>query len=175
MLKNKQTEKMIFQSLIILIRVLFGFGWLLAGVTKISNKSWFNEPGIFLSNYLHHSLNHENVPQFYKHFLEHIALEHVFFLNYAIPIVQILVGISVLLGIMTVPSILLCLFMHINFILSGNMNLISLVLYTSAFSLLLGRKYIYFFSLDHYLGLVKFFNRSYQREGNLPLTDTPGK
>ncbi|CAM4030941.1 hypothetical protein PAAL109150_05980 [Paenibacillus alkaliterrae] len=104
------------------------------------------------------SLENENVPQFYKYFLENIALESVGFLNYAIPIVQVIVGISILLGLLTIPSILVCLFMHINFILSGNMNLISLVLYTSAFSLLLGRNYIYLFSLDQHLGLPQPLN-----------------
>jgi thiosulfate dehydrogenase [quinone] large subunit len=143
----------LFPSLIVLLRVLFGVGWLLAGVTKITEKLWFKEPGQFLKDYLLNSLQSPNVPPFYKTFLENIALEHVMVLNYVIPIIQIIIGMFLITGLFTMPSILACLFMHINFILSGNMNLISLILYTSAFSLIIFRSNIYHYSLDKYFNL----------------------
>jgi thiosulfate dehydrogenase [quinone] large subunit len=132
------------------MRLLFGVGWLLAGVTKISEKSWFSEPGVFLHHYLTASLVNPNVPDFYSYFIEHVALKYVMFFNYVIPVVQIVLGLFIILGFKIIPSILICLFMHVNFILSGNMNLISLVLYTSAFSLLLNRDPACFLSLDLY-------------------------
>lgn len=147
----------LFPTLIIFIRVLFGIGWLLAGVTKITEKSWFKEPGLFLRDYLIDSLQKSNVPTFYKIFIENIALEHVIIFNYVIPIVQIILGIFLTAGLFTIPSILVCLFMHINFILSGNINLISLILYSSAFSLLIFRTNIYHFSLDKYFKLESLF------------------
>lgn len=140
-------------SLIVLMRVLFGVGWLLAGVTKITEKLWFKEPGLFLKDYLINSLQSSNVPSFYKTFIENIALEHVMVLNYVIPITQIIIGMFLIAGLFTMPSILACLFMHINFILSGNMNLISLILYTSAFSLIIFKSNIYYYSLDKYFNL----------------------
>jgi thiosulfate dehydrogenase [quinone] large subunit len=143
----------LFSSLIILMRVLFGVGWLLAGMTKITEKLWFKEPGLFLNDYLINSLQNSIVPPFYKTFLENIALEHVMVLNYVIPIVQIILGIFLIVGLFTIPSILACLFMHINFILSGNMNLMSLILYTSAFSLIIFRTDVYYLSLDKYFNL----------------------
>ncbi|QYR21882.1 DoxX family membrane protein [Paenibacillus sp. sptzw28] len=143
----------LFPFLIVLIRVLFGIGWLLAGTTKITEKSWFKEPGLFLREYLLNSLHEPNVPTFYKTFIENIAIEQVMVLNYVIPIAQIILGIFLIAGLFTIPSILICLFMHINFILSGNMNLISLVLYTSAFSLIIFRSDVYHFSLDKYFNL----------------------
>jgi thiosulfate dehydrogenase [quinone] large subunit len=143
----------LFPSFIVLMRVLFGVGWLLAGVTKITEKLWFKEPGLFLKDYLINSLQDPNVPTFYKTFIENIALEHMMVLNYVIPIAQIIIGIFLIAGLFTMPSILACLFMHINFILSGNMNLISLILYTSAFSLIIFRSNIYHFSLDKYINL----------------------
>lgn len=146
-------KRWLFPSLIVLMRVLFGLGWLLAGVTKISEKLWFKEPGIFLNEYLVNSLEKSNVPLFYKAFIENVALEHVMVLNYVIPIVQIILGVLMILGLLTIPSILICLFMHINFILSGNMNLMSLVLYTSAFTLIIFRMHIYHLSLDRYFHL----------------------
>ncbi|KRE53580.1 DoxX family membrane protein [Paenibacillus sp. Soil522] len=171
MLKNKKMAEVGLSTLFIAMRVLFGLGWLLAGITKITNKSWFSEPGVFLADYLHHALNKENVPVFHKHLIENIALENVMFFNYVIPIVQIAVGIVILLGLMTLPSIFICLFMHINFILSGNINLMSLVLYTSAFTLLLGRKYIYRLSLDRYLGTEKLFNPNRAKAASLIQAD----
>ncbi|WP_409252394.1 hypothetical protein V1502_20255 [Bacillus sp. SCS-153A] len=143
----------LFPLLIVLTRILFGIGWLLAGITKITEKLWFKEPGIFLREYLLHSLQKTNVPPFYKIFIENIALEHVLVFNYVIPIVQIILGLFLIAGLFTIPSILVCLFMHINFILSGNMNLISLILYTNGFLLIIFRKTSYYFSLD------KYFNR----------------
>ncbi|SDI58811.1 DoxX family membrane protein [Alteribacillus bidgolensis] len=162
----------LFPSLIVLIRVLFGIGWLLAGVTKITEKLWFKEPGIFLKGYLINSLQNSNTSTFYKTFIENIALEHLMVLNYVIPIVQVLLGLFLIVGLLTIPSILVCLFMHINFILSGNMNLISLILYTSAFSLLIFRSNIYHFSLDKYFNLDILLARrnSKRKTGNcMPL------
>ncbi|RBW69675.1 hypothetical protein [Bacillus taeanensis] len=147
----------LFAVLIVLIRFLFGLGWLLAGVTKITEKLWFKEPGVFLNNYLLHSLQSSNVPAFYKTFIETIVLEHVLVLNYMIPIAQIILGLFLITGLFILPSILICLFMHINFILSGNMNLISLILYTNAFSLLMFRSNMYSFSLDKYFHLDTLF------------------
>ncbi|MDQ6421960.1 DoxX family membrane protein [Paenibacillus sp. LHD-117] len=145
--------KRVFSSLIVLMRILFGIGWLLAGLTKIIEKSWFKEPGLFLREYLLDSLQNPNTPTFYKFFIENVALEHVMILNYVIPIVQIILGIFLIAGLFTIHSILICLFMHIGFILSGNMNLISLVLYTSAFSLIIFRSDAFHFSLDKYFNL----------------------
>jgi thiosulfate dehydrogenase [quinone] large subunit len=135
------------------LRMMFGIGWLMAGVTKITGKGWFAEPGVFLTDYFVRAVENPSVPGFYVYFIEHFALQHVMFFNYAIPGVQIIAGVFLIAGFMTLPSVLICLFMHVNFILSGNMNLISLVLYTSAFSILLSGKRIYGFSVDRYLHL----------------------
>jgi thiosulfate dehydrogenase (quinone) large subunit len=155
----------LFPCLIVLIRVLFGMGWLLAGVTKITEKLWFKEPGLFLREYLTDTLQQSNVPPFYKIFIENIALEHALIFNYVIPIVQIILGIFLIAGLFTIPSILVCLFMHINFILSGNMNLISLILYTNAFSLIIFRKNIYHFSLDKHFNWVTLFTINVNKRG----------
>ncbi|OKL36156.1 hypothetical protein BLL40_11795 [Domibacillus mangrovi] len=135
------------------MRILFGVGWLLAGVTKISEKHWFSQPGVFIEHYLITAVEKPNVPEFYKYFIENTALDHVLFFNYTIPIVQIILGICLIVGFMIIPSVFTCLFMHVNFILSGNMNLISLLLYTSAFGILLFMKHSYVFSLDRYFDI----------------------
>lgn len=151
-------EEWILQSLTSLMRILFGIGWLFAGVTKITEKHWFSEPGAFIENYLITALEKPNVPELYKGFIEHIALDHVIFFNYTIPIVQIILGICLIVGFMIIPSVLICLFMHVNFILSGNMNLISLTLYTSAFGILLFLERCYVLSVDRYFGIDKRFS-----------------
>ncbi|WHY00391.1 hypothetical protein [Neobacillus sp. DY30] len=155
----------LFPSLIVLTRVLFGMGWLLAGVTKITEKLWFKEPGIFLREYLKQSLQQSNVPPLYKIFIENIVLEHVLIFNYVIPIVQFILGLFLIAGLFTIPSILVCLFMHINFILSGNMNLISLILYTNAFLLIIFRTNIYYFSLDKHFNWVSLFTINLNKRG----------
>lgn len=153
---NKSLLKQTFQILVTLLRISFGIGWFLAGLTKITQKNWFSEPGVFLEDYLINAMLLTNVPEFYKYFIQHVALDNVMFFNYAIPIVQLIVGVFLIMGLFILPSVSLCLFMHINFILSGNMNLISLVLYTSAFVILFCLNRVYHLSLDRKLGLEKY-------------------
>lgn len=149
-MRNSMVYDHVVKCLFVVIRVLFGVGWLLAGVTKITGKSWFSEPGVFLHDYLTTSLVNPNVHEFYCYFIQHVALKYVMFFNYVIPVVQIVLGLFIIFGFKMIPSILICLFMHVNFILSGNMNLISLTLYASAFSLLLNRNLTCFLSLELY-------------------------
>ncbi|WP_240632993.1 hypothetical protein [Paenibacillus montanisoli] len=152
-----------WRALFALMRVLFGVGWLLAGVTKVlgeggsSGHSWFAQPGVFLTDYLIKALDKPNVPGFYKSLIEDVALNQVMVLNYAIPVVQIIVGLFLIAGFMIFPSVLICLFMHINFILSGNINVMSLTLYTTAFGILLSGTRVYAFSLDCYLKIGSLF------------------
>jgi uncharacterized membrane protein YphA (DoxX/SURF4 family) len=156
-----------YQSLFVIMRILFGLGWFLAGITKI-DKGWFSEPGVFLTDYLITAINNPNVPGFYSYFIENVVLNYVMFLNYAIPLVQIAVGLFLMAGLTIFPCIVVALFMHINFILSGNMNLISLVLYTTAFGMLLSGTRVYVLSIDRYLRLehVFIFNKRKFKEIN---------
>jgi|GEM_PF-6605024 len=94
-----------FQAACAVIRMMFGLGWLLAGATKIlgetgsSEHSWFAEPGVFITGYLTKTLDKPNVPEFYKWFVENIALDQIMFLNYVIPIVQVMVGLFLIAGL----------------------------------------------------------------------------
>jgi uncharacterized membrane protein YphA (DoxX/SURF4 family) len=177
-MENKENNNVwikIFGSLVVLMRVLFGVGWFLAGITKITGKGWFSEPGVFLQDYLIDALDKPNVPEFYKYFIEHEALNHIMFLNYTIPISQMILGTFVTLGFMTLPSVLIILFMHVNFILSGNMNLISLTLYTSGFGIILCIKHVYILSLDRFFKFKYVFtlNSIYKNTRNLTKTVLP--
>ncbi|MEK4536297.1 hypothetical protein NST21_13315 [Peribacillus sp. FSL K6-1552] len=158
---KKSINNITFKSLVVLMRTLFGVGWLLAGLTKITGKtgeiSWYDQPTVFLTEYLKKSLEKPNVPEFYKNFIDGVALDHLTFLNYTIPITQIIMGICLIIGFMTIPAIFICLFMQINFILSGNMNLLSLTLYTSAFLLLFFRKDALILSLDRYFKIENLY------------------
>lgn len=153
----QQLKNNAFQCLFTLMRILFGIGWFFAGVTKLTEKLWYSEPGVFIKNYFILAIEKPNVPDFYKYFIQHFAMKHYLFFNYTIPVVQILIGILLIIGLFIFPSVLFCLFMHINFILSGNMNLISLTLYTSAFGILLSLNRVYVLSLDRYFGIEKMF------------------
>jgi thiosulfate dehydrogenase (quinone) large subunit len=157
MSKRRQKVTIGFRYLALLLRIVYGISWVMAGVTKISGMpgklSWFRYPGTFLTSYLTDAIDKPNVPEFYRLFLEYFALRHVTAFNYAIPLAQILLGLCLILGIGILPAVFGALFMHINFILSGNMNLISLTLYTSAFAILIVRRQgIYLCSLDRRLG-----------------------
>ncbi|MGZ9818060.1 hypothetical protein ACXM0N_19520 [Peribacillus simplex] len=158
---KKSINNIAFKSLVVLMRTLFGIGWLLAGLTKITGKtgeiSWYDQPTVFLTEYLKKALEKPNVPEFYKNFIDGVALDHLTFLNYTIPITQIIMGIFLIIGFMTIPAIFICLFMQINFILSGNMNLLSLTLYTSAFILLFFRKDALILSLDRYFKIENLY------------------
>ena len=160
----KSIRTNIFKSLVVLMRVLFGTGWFLAGLTKITGKpgevSWFSEPDTFLTLYLKKALNKPNVPDFYKYFIKNFVLHHVDFFNYTIPVIQIIAGVCMVVGLMTIPVICICLFMQINFIISGNMNVLSLTLYTSAFGLLFCTKDAFILSVDRVLKWERLFQVS---------------
>lgn len=162
-IKKTRLPSVLYQLLILLMRILFGAGWIMAGVTKITGKageiSWYQYPGQFLSDYFSKALAKPNVPDFYKYFIEHFCINHTQQFNYVIPIVQIIVGVCMIVGFMVIPSLLTCMFMHINFILSGNMNLISLTLYTSTFVIFLNLNKVYVLSIDRYLGIKKRSNQ----------------
>jgi thiosulfate dehydrogenase [quinone] large subunit len=170
LLNGSEIRKLVFQLLVTSMRVLYGLGWFLAGVTKITGKagelSWFTRPTVFLTGYLIKALDKPNVPVFYKYFIKYAALSHVAFFNYTIPVVQIIVGICIVFGFAIIPLVIIALFMHINFILSGNMNLISLLLYTSAFGIFFCKNHIYALSLDRYFGLEKIFALNKQKNNN---------
>ncbi|WP_197937845.1 hypothetical protein [Paenibacillus sp. GSMTC-2017] len=161
--KLNKTPSLIYLTLVTLMRLMFGFGWLLAGITKITGKSgeisWFQFPGQFLSEYLQASTLKPQVPEFYKFFIEHFCMHWVIPFNYTIPIVQIILGVFIILGFRILPSVLICMFMHINFILSGNMNLLSLTLYTSAFLILLNLDKTKLFSIEQIPPLSKLKRR----------------
>ena len=158
---KKVKRSYLFQSLVTLMRILFGFGWLLAGITKITGKagavSWFKYPNVFLTEYLSDALQKPNVPEFYKTFIESNVLHQLSFYNYSIPITQIVVGVGLIVGFGIIPLVCIALFMQVNFIISGNMNLLSLTLYTSAFGLIICIRWVYTLSLDRVLGLDKWF------------------
>ncbi|PEK10667.1 hypothetical protein [Bacillus toyonensis] len=150
---NKSFKQIIRQSLqpvFTLLRFLIGMGWLWTGIINITEKSWFNESDISVQNYLILALKSPGFLEFYNLFIRNIALEYSIFFKDAIPIIQIIVGICIIIGFMIFPSILICLFIHISFILSGNMNLINLVLYASTLGILVFLKRSYFWSLDHF-------------------------
>ncbi|MDR6226342.1 TQO small subunit DoxD [Desmospora profundinema] len=153
--ESKKWPRSVLLHLVTIMRILFGVGWLSAGVSKVTGEGWFTQPGKFLHSYLEHALTLPQVPGFYKFFIEHVVLEHLLLFNYVIPITQIILGLFLIFGFLIVPSVMLCLFMHVNFILSGNMNLISLVLYTTAFGILLSQDRIYQWSLDQYWGFSR--------------------
>lgn len=110
----------------------------MAGLTKETEKHWWSEPGLFLRQYLIEALDKPNVIEPYKNFLRTIVMENLLIFNYSIPVVQVIAGTLIMIGLFTLPMLLVCLFMHINFVLSGNMNEISLFLYTAVFVLFIG-------------------------------------
>ncbi|WP_162485751.1 hypothetical protein [Deinococcus deserti] len=122
----------------VVLRCAYGLAWIMAGVTKETEKHWWSEPGLFLRQYLLEALDKPNVVEPYKHFLRIVVMENLLIFNYTIPVVQVIAGALIMIGLFTLPMLFVCLFMHINFVLSGNMNEISLFLYTAVFVLFIG-------------------------------------
>ena len=145
------TPEVLKTTFFVLLRVAFGFAWLMAGLTKEIDKHWFSQPNTFLTVYLTAARENVEVSVYYRWFIEFIVLPHVSVFNYSIPITQMVAGALIMAGLFMLPMLMVCLFMHVNFILSGNMNEVSLVLYTSVFLLLLGFRYAERFSLTRHL------------------------
>src|SRR5690606_733229 len=101
------------------LRIWLGIQWLEAGWHKLGAF----DAGGFLQGALAKAGGEAPVVQgWYAAFLEHIALPNVKIINIVIPAGEILVGLGLIVGALTIPALIAGAFMNLNFLLAGTIS-----------------------------------------------------
>ena len=143
------------------LRVFLGYEWLVAGWEKLTDPTgvWVGEKaGTAISGFFAGAIAkavgaHPSVATWYGNFLQNFALPNAKFFSYLITFGEIMVGISLILGLFTIIGLLAGGFMNLNYMLAGTTST-NPVLYTYTFILLMVMMVgtgTYVIGLDHFV------------------------
>ncbi|PFA63307.1 Crp/Fnr family transcriptional regulator [Bacillus sp. AFS015802] len=130
------------------MRIWLGVQWLEAGWHKVNDG--FDASGFLQGALTKATGDHPAVQGWYAEFLKGFALPNVELFNVLIPWGEILVGVGLIAGFMTIPALLAGAFMNINFLMAGTVST-NPVLYTTAIILLFAGRGAYLWGADHWV------------------------
>ncbi|MFS0784675.1 DoxX family protein [Bacillus sp. 1P06AnD] len=130
------------------LRIYLGYQWIKGGIEKVTGT--FDASGFLQGALAKSTGDHPAVQGWYASFLEKFALPNVDLFNILIPWGELLVGIGLILGCLTVPALIAGAFMNLNFLLAGTVST-NPILYTLAMILLFGGSASYYFGLDRFI------------------------
>ncbi len=138
------------------MRIWLGYTWLKAGIGKIQNPAWFgSEAGTAISGFFRGALaksvgDNPAVRSWYASFLENVALPNAQVFSHLIVVAEILIGISLILGLFTILGLLAGGFMNLNFLLAGSSGL-NPIMITFVFILIYVGTSSYYYGLDRWV------------------------
>ncbi|PNY79547.1 DoxX family protein [Deinococcus koreensis] len=114
----------------LLLRVYVGWMWLEAAWGKLTNPAgvWVGaKAGAAVSGFLTGALNktageHPDVQGWYAWFIEHVALPNAALFSYLVAYGELIVGVSLILGLFTGVAAFLGGFLNANFLLAGTVS-----------------------------------------------------
>ncbi|MDN5325308.1 MAG: thiosulfate dehydrogenase (quinone) large subunit [Moorella sp. (in: firmicutes)] len=138
------------------VRIWLGWQWLQAGLHKLADPKWM-ETGVALKGYWTKAVGTPGLIHYswYKAFLSGLlnSGSHTWFAK-LVAVGEFLTGLALILGVLTVFSLVVAAFMNFNYMLAGTTST-NPVLYTLAIILLLAGSAAYYYGLDrvilHYL------------------------
>ncbi|MDX8344692.1 DoxX family protein [Rossellomorea sp. YZS02] len=131
-----------------MLRIWLGVQWLEAGWHKVNDG--FDARGFLQGAMTKATGEHPAVQGWYAEFLNGFALPNVELFNVLIPWGEILVGVGLVVGFMTLPALIAGAFMNLNFLLAGTVST-NPVLYTAAIILLFAGRGAYYWGADHWI------------------------
>ncbi|MBW3110538.1 DoxX family protein [Bacillus sp. MCCB 382] len=131
-----------------MLRIWLGVQWLEAGWHKVNDG--FDASGFLQGAMTKATGEHPAVQGWYAEFLNGFALPNVELFNVLIPWGEILVGVGLVVGFMTLPALIAGAFMNLNFLLAGTVST-NPVLYTVAIILLFAGRGTYYWGADHWI------------------------
>jgi thiosulfate dehydrogenase [quinone] large subunit len=140
----------------LLVRLYVGWQWLHAGWEKVTSSVWVGKnAGGALAGFLQGALSktageHPDVSGWYAYFLQHVVLAHVGVWSNIVSYGELIVGITLILGILTGISAFFGLFMNLNYLLAGTVR-INPILFTLSIGLVLAWKVAGFLGFDRFL------------------------
>jgi len=157
-------DKRIISIVWAVLRIWLGYQWLHAGVEKVGNPAWVGEKaGTAVAGFLNGALakavgDHPAVQGWYAEFIEHVALPNATIFSYLVAFGEVIVGISLILGVLTYVGLLAGALMNFNYLFAGttstnpNMLLITFILlYVGANS--------YFYGIDRFINYKGLFKK----------------
>lgn len=156
-----------FAILWTILRVWLGYEWLSAGIEKISSPVWVGDKaGVAVTGFLKGALakatgDHPLVQGWYANFVQSFALPNAKVFSYLVAYGEVLVGISLILGALTIVGLLGGAFMNLNYMFAGTTST-NPNLYTVAILLMAAGANAYLFGLDRFIlpKLSKLFNKN---------------
>ncbi|APC39022.1 DoxX family membrane protein [Clostridium estertheticum] len=148
------------------LRIWLGYQWISAGLEKVTGGGWIGSTaGAGITGFLKAALvkatgAHPAVQSWYADFIKNIALPNAVTFSYLVAFGELLVGISLILGALTVVGLIAGALMNLNYMLAGTTST-NPNMYTSAFILLFVGVNAYTIGLDHFILPIikKVFNK----------------
>jgi thiosulfate dehydrogenase (quinone) large subunit len=130
------------------LRIWLGINWLEAGLHKVNDG--FDASGFLQGAIAKAGGENPAVQEWYAGFLKDFAIPNVDLFNFLIPWGEILIGLGLITGLMTVPALLAGAFMNLNFLMAGTVST-NPILLTIAVILLFTGKGAYYWGADHWV------------------------
>ena len=154
----KATKPMI--ALWTLIRIYVGWQWFSSGIEKTfgpSSDLWVgSKAGTAVYGFLQGALQktsgtHPDVQWWYAEFLRTFAIPNAKLFSYTVAFGELLVGVSLILGLLTTIGLFCGVLMNMNYLFSGAVSINPLLLLLEAILLWAG-------PAAYYWGIVRFWN-----------------
>ena len=146
------------------LRIWLGYQWISSGWKKVTGPGWVGSTaGVGIKGFLNGAIAktggaHPAVQGWYGSFVKNVALPNAIVFSYMIAFGELLVGISLILGALTVVGLIAGAFMNLNYMLAGTTST-NPNMYTVAFILLLVGANAYIIGLDYYI--LPFLKKSF--------------
>lgn len=131
-----------------IIRIWLGIQWLKSGWEKVTEG--FDASGFLKGAIEKAGGEHPAVQPWYASFLENVALPNAGLFSFLVSWGELLVGLGLILGALTIPALIAGAFMNLNFMLAGTVST-NPIFYTVAIILLFAGKGSYYWGVDHFL------------------------
>lgn len=156
-----------FSILWTILRIWLGYEWLTAGIEKVTGQGWVgSKAGTAITGFLKGALakatgDHPLVQGWYASFIKGFALPNAKVFSYLVAYGEILVGISLILGALTIVGLIAGAFMNFNYMLAGTTS-INPNMYTVAILLMAAGANAYIFGLDRFI--LPMFSKSFNKK-----------
>ena len=149
-------ESRLMQVVWTIIRVYVGWEWLTAGMDKLfgpGSAVWVGpKAGVAVSGFLKGALAktagaHPDVSWWYAWFINNVALPNATVFSYLVAWGEFLIGIALIIGFLTVPALLIGVFLNLNYLFSGTVSTNPILLFWSAVLLWAGAA-AYYWGVD---------------------------
>ncbi|KXH87055.1 DoxX family protein [Sporosarcina sp. HYO08] len=135
-------ENKVVAALLTVLRIWLGVQWLKAGFGKVT--SGFDAGG-YLQGAIAKSQGENPVVQgWYASFLENVALPNAGLFSFLVAWGELLVGVGLILGALTVPALAAAGFMNLNFLWAGTISINPTLLLITVVLLLTAKSAAYF-------------------------------